>query len=75
MNKENKVYILADIFAETQARYPHIDLRRMKTLYDGWRAKGLRQKTHSPFFYSDAWKRGWLSKKDADSLREYIGLR
>ena len=75
MKKENKVYILADIFAETQARYPHIDLRRMKTLYDGWRTKGLRKKIHSPFFYSEAWKRGWLSGKDADSLREYIGLR
>ncbi|MBQ3673591.1 MAG: hypothetical protein II928_03870 [Paludibacteraceae bacterium] len=70
-----KVYILADILPETQTRYPHIDLRRMKTLYDGWRAKGLRQKTHSSFFYSYAWKRGWLSKNDADSLREYIGLR
>ena len=74
MKKENKVYILAEILTETQARYPHIDLRKFKTLYDGWRAKGLRQKTHSPFFYSNAWKRGWLAPKDADPLRKYIGL-
>ena len=69
-----KVYILGDILTETQARYPHIDLRKFKTLYDGWRAQGLRQKTHSTTFYTDAWNRGWLSQKDADSLRKYIGL-
>ena len=72
---KDKVYILGEILPETQARYPHIDLRKFKTLYDGWRAQGLRNKLHSGSFYTLGWSRGWLSKKAADSLREYIGLR
>ena len=51
------------------------DLRKFKTLYDGWRAQGLRKKLHSGSFYTLCWTRGWLSPKAADSLREYIGLR
>lgn len=74
MKKENKVYILAEIFTETQERFPHIDLRKFKTLYDGWRAQGMRLKIHSGSFYTLGWSRGWLSKKAADSLRKYIGL-
>ena len=70
----SKVYILAEILKETQARYPHIDIRKFKTLYDGWRAQGLRNKTHSTTFYTDAWKRGWLFPKDAISIRKYIGV-
>ena len=72
---KQKVDIHVEIFAETQARYPHIDLRKFKTLYDGWRAQGLRKKLHSGSFYTLGWTRGWLSQKAADSFREYIGLR
>ena len=72
---KNKVYILAEILSETQARYPHINLRKFKILYDGWRQQGLRHKQHSPFTYTEAWKRGWLAPKDADDLRKYIGVR
>ena len=71
---KNKVYILAEIFSETQALYPHIDLRKFKLLYDGWRYQGTRNKTHSPSYYTLAWQRGWLAKKAADSLRKYIGV-
>ena len=70
-----KIYILGEILPETQSCYPHIDLRKFKTLYDGWRAQGLRKKLHSGSFYTLGWTRGWLSPKAADSLREYIGLR
>ena len=69
-----KVYILSEILPETQARYPHIDLRKFKTLYDGWRQKGIRNGIHSPQFYTFSWKRGWLSPTDAESLRNYIGV-
>ena len=71
---KEKVDIQVTIFDETRERYPHITPKKFKVLYDGWRAKGLRLKTHSTTFYTDAWNRGWLSKKDADSLRKYIGV-
>ena len=75
MKEENKVYILATIFAETQSRFPWIDLRRFKILFDGWRQQGIRNGVHSAFFYTNAWRRGWIAPTDADSLRKYIGLR
>ena len=71
---KNKVYILGEILSETQARFPHIDLRKFKILYDGWRRQGMRQKKHPASFYTQAWRRGWISEKDADSLRIYIGI-
>ena len=71
---KDKVYLMADILPETQKRYPHISIKKFRTLYDGWRAKGLRNKTHSRAFYTYSWNRGWLSEKDAISFREYIGL-
>ena len=71
---KNSVDIQVTIFAETQARYPHIDWRKFKILYDGWRAQGLRNKTHSAPFYTTAWRRGYLAPKDANELRKYIGL-
>ena len=71
---KEKVYMLADILPETQARFPHIDLRKFKILWDGWRAQGLRNKTHSAPFYTAAWRRGYLAQKDANELRKYIGL-
>ena len=75
MKEENKVYILAEILTETLERFPHINLRKFKTLYDGWRAQGMRQKIHSAPFYTTAWRRGYLATKDANDLRKYIGLR
>ncbi len=71
---KEKIYILADILPETQTRYPHIDLRKFKVLYDGWRAEGLRNKYRSAPFYTKSWERGWIAPKDAVSLRKYIGL-
>ena len=68
------VDIQVTIFAETQAKFPHIDWRKFKILYQGWRQQGLRQKIHPPSFYTLAWKRGDLKPKDADSLRKYIGV-
>ena len=70
---KEKVYILADILPETQNRYPHINLRKFKILYDGWRAQNARLGRRSPYF-TFMWSRGWLSPRDADSLRKYIGL-
>lgn len=69
----HKVYILDDILTETQARFPHITIRSFKTLYDGWRRQGMRHGRDGSTF-SVMWKRGWLSTKDADDLRKYIGL-
>ena len=68
-----KVYILAEILPETQARYPHIDLSKFKVLYDGWRAQNVRRGRKGSYF-TFMWKRGWLSPRDADDLRKYIGL-
>lgn len=70
----HKVYILDDILTETQARFPHIRIRSFKTLYDGWRQQGRRHGRASATF-TVMWNRGWLSPKDADDLRKYIGLR
>ncbi len=72
MNK--KVYILDEILTETQNRYPHIDLRKFKTLYDGWRQQGLRHRSHPCSYYTLAWQRGWLAPEAADDFRKYIGL-
>ena len=70
---KDKVYIYEGIFKETQSRFPHIDLRKFVVLYHGWRQQGIRHgRNHQ--FYTFAWKRGWISQKDADSLRKYIGL-
>ena len=69
----NKVYIMADIFAETQRRFPHIDLKRILILYHGWRQQGIRH-GRAAQFYTIAFKRGWLSQRDADDFRKYIGL-
>ena len=71
---KNAVDIQVTIFAETQEKFPHIDWRKFKILYQGWRQQGLRHKTHSTYFYTDAWKRGFLKLSDANSLRQYIGV-
>ncbi len=71
MNK--KVYILDEILTETQNRFPHIDVKKFEILFHGWRQQGIRHgRNHQ--FYVIAWRRGWLSKNDADDFRKYIGL-
>ena len=72
---KEKVDIHITIMDETQKRYPHIDWKKFKVLWDGWRAQGLRNKRHSAPFYTVALRRGWLAPKDADDFRKYIGLR
>ena len=68
------VYILADIFNETQTRFTHVTLNKFLVLYSGWRQQGVRHgRSHQ--FYSAAWKRGWLVPRDAEDFRKYIGLR
>ena len=70
---KKKVYILGDILTETQARFPHIDLRKFDILYHGWRQQGFRNGRPRQF-YVVAWRRGWLAPKDASDFRKYIGL-
>lgn len=72
---KEKVDIQVTIFDETRERYPHINPKKFKVLWDGWRAQGLRNKRHSAPFFTSAWRRGYLAPKDADDLRKYIGLR
>lgn len=70
---KKKVYILGEIFGDTQKRFPHIDLRKFDVLYHGWRQQGIRKGRNAQFFVV-AWQRGWLGERDADDLRKYIGL-
>lgn len=76
MNNENK-YLIKTIYDELCFRdssYKGLKnfQNRFKTLYEGWRQQGLRHNTHSRFFYTNAWKRGWLTAADWLSLRNYI---
>ena len=71
---KKKVDIQITLFAETQNRYPHINVHKFEVLYHGWRTQCQRHGRNSQFF-TVAWKRGWLSEKDADEFRKYIGLR
>ena len=70
---KKKVDLVSEIFAETHTRYPHIDWRKFEVLYHGWRQQGKRHGRNSQF-YTLAWRRGWLSEKDADDFRKYIGI-
>ena len=68
-----KIYILDTLLRETQARFPHINVHKFEVLYHGWRWEGIRNGRNTQFF-TVAWKRGWLSQKDADVFRKYIGI-
>ncbi len=76
MNIDNIVCLAAirrDL--QKQYRYESRDARNhnFEVLYHGWRQKGIRHgRSHQ--FYSVSWKRGWISRRDADDLRKYIGL-
>lgn len=68
-----KVDLQFDIYAETRSKYPHINWEKFEILYHGWAQQSVRHGRNKQFF-SVAWNRGWLSKKDADDLRKYIGI-
>ena len=71
----NKKIDLQTIFDETERRFPWIyQIDDFDILYHGWRQQGIRHGRNAQF-YVLAYKRGWLSKKDADDFRKYIGLR
>ena len=70
---KEKVDLQLAIFAETQQKFPHINWEKFEVLYHGWTQQGTRHGRNKQFF-SVAWKRGWLSQRDADDLRKYIGI-
>ena len=76
MRKENRIY-LAAIRRELQAQYKYESREKrnsaFEVLFHGWRQKGIRHGRLGPYF-SVMWKRGWVTQKDARSLRKYIGL-
>ena len=72
MSNETKVSLAGICNVLQNAKKYEDPDRAFKVLWDGWRAQGLRHKTHSAPFYTKAWKRGWLFLKDAnDFLREW----
>lgn len=76
MKKEKHIY-LAAIRRELQAQYQYESREQrnhaFEVLYHGWRQKGVRRGRNYQIF-NNAWKRGWVSQRDAADLREYIGL-
>lgn len=76
MNKDKRVY-LAEIRRELQARYQYASREKrnhaFEVLYHGWRQRGIRRGRNHQHFV-DVIKRGWVSKLEAEDLREYIGL-
>ena len=70
---KKKVDLQLAVYAETRSKFPHIDWHKFEILYHGWRRQGIRHGRNSQI-YTVAWRRGWLSPKDADDFRKYIGL-
>ena len=72
MNDEKKVTI-EEIFKGLQLQmgddYP---FHKFQVGYGCWRQKGIRLRKHSAAFYTDAWRRGWMSKTDADDFCNYL---
>lgn len=73
MSNETKVSLAGICNVLQNAKKYEDPDRAFKVLWDGWRAQGLRHKTHSAPFYTKAWKRGWLFLKDANDFLRYIG--
>ena len=74
MKKENKVLICSvlNLLVERDPEWRSVGMaHKFKVLYDGWRQQELRAKIHSGFFYSNAWRRGWLPKADFVRFRDY----
>ena len=63
MSNETKVSLAGICNVLQNAKKYEDPDRAFKVLWDGWRAQGLRHKTHSAPFYTKAWKRGWLFLK------------
>ena len=76
MKEENHVY-LAAIRRAMQERFQYASREKRNcafaVLYHGWRQKCIRHGRNYQFF-AVAWKRGWLSKIDAEDFQKYIGL-
>ena len=76
MKKENKVQIhsVLDLLSARDPWWNDCPERehKLEVLYNSWRQSELRAKRHSGFFYSDAWKRGWLSQTDFNRFRDYV---
>ena len=76
MSKEKKI-CLAAIRREMQTQYQYESREKrnkiFETLYYGWRQQEKRRGRHSAYL-TEIWKRGWVSQKDAEKLREYIGV-
>ena len=75
--KEENIVCLAAIRREMQERFRFESRQKrnqaFETLYFGWRQQSRRRGRNTQFF-TYAWQRGWLSKKDAEDFRIYIGL-
>ena len=76
MREEKRVY-LAAIRREMQNRYQYESREKrnhaFEVLYHGWRQQEKRQGRSIPYL-TDIWKRGWVSERDANKIRNYIGL-
>ena len=76
MNGNKRVY-LAAIRRDLMNQY-HYESRKKRNqafeiLYHGWRRKCVRHGQNTQFF-TVSWQRGWIGKRFAKDLREYIGL-
>ena len=75
MKSEKKVLIFSALTLlqkrDPDWKHPAM-VKKFKTIYDDWRQKELRAKIHSGFFYTKAWKRGWLSQADYNRFRDYV---
>ena len=74
MKKENKVLICSvlNLLVERDPEWRSVGMaHKFKVLYDGWRQQELRAKTHSGYFYTLSWRRGWLPIADFNRFRAY----
>ena len=72
MKTTNKIAI-ADIQNALQAvkHYDNPD-KTFKEAWDAWRAWCIRHRTHTPQFFRVKWLDGWLKKKEAAELCDYL---
>ena len=73
--KEEKKIPISGVLALLKLRDPQWKDAKMepkfKILYDGWRQAEMRKYNRNTQFFTDAWKRGWLSEADYYRFREY----
>ena len=71
--KDDKVIYLVDIRDELQSFMHCEDIYdKWETVWEGWRAMNLRLRFRTPHFFTDAEKKGYIARKDAESLCYYI---